>query len=300
MIRVGKEIELSYQPLVSIVTPSYNQGQFIEDTILSVQNQDYPCIEHIVIDGGSTDNTLDILRKYDSKITWISEKDEGQSDAVNKGFAMAKGEIIGWLNSDDLYFDRNVVSNVVKTFGEFKECHLVYGNFVDIDENNLILKVHHRSPRFSYNRLLRACYISQPTTFFRREIIENYELDVSLDFVMDLEFWLRLGRDGWNFRHLDKIIAAERLHKDAKCVGRYNELCHEARQVRRKYGQSFGIKYHFSRFLDKKLLRTILRPKDLNEMLRLYSGKSKNFSFKPKFDNKLLAVLRQLNILPKN
>ena len=102
-------------PLVSIVTPSYNQGKFIEDTILSVKNQSYPNIEHIVVDAGSTDGTLKILRKYEKEynLKWVSEPDEGQSDAVNKGFEMAKGEIVDWINSDDVYFDTMTISYVV-------------------------------------------------------------------------------------------------------------------------------------------------------------------------------------------
>lgn len=285
---------MSYQPLVSIVTPSYNQGQFIEDTILSVQRQDYPHIEHIVIDGGSTDNTLDILRKYSSKTTWISEKDKGQSDAVNKGFAMAKGEIIGWLNSDDLYFSRDTISTIVKTFQHFKTADLIYGDFVKIDENNLVLKVYHRPSKFSYNRLLRIGYISQPATFFRREIIEKHELDVSLNIVMDLEFWLKIGRNERNFRHLDRIVAAERLHKDAKCVSKNEAMRKEAQEIREKYGESFNIRHYFSLFLDK-LFFASFKIKGLITILRLYS--KKNFAFAAKLDKKLLAALRQLNLL---
>ena len=285
---------MSCQPLVSIVTPSYNQGQFIEDTILSVRNQDYPYIEHIVIDGGSTDNTLDILRKYDGKITWISEKDRGQSDAVNKGFAMAKGAIIGWLNSDDLYFSKDTISNIVVGFQRFKTADLIYGDYIKIDENNLILQVYHRPSQFSYNRLLRIGYVSQPATFFRKKIIEKYKLDVGINIVMDLEFWLKIGRDKWNFRHLDRIVAAERLHKDAKCVSKNEEMRKEAQEVRERYGEVFNTKHCFFHLLDK-LFFAPFKIKGVITILRLCSFK--NLAFIPKLDKKLTTVLRQLNLL---
>jgi glycosyltransferase involved in cell wall biosynthesis len=121
----GDIIELSRinKPLVSIVTPSYNQGRFIEATLLSVRNQDYPNIEHLVIDGGSSDNTVEILEKYEKvyNLKWISEPDKGQSDAVNKGFERARGLIIGWLNSDDIYIDQQVISYIVSKSKEFSD-----------------------------------------------------------------------------------------------------------------------------------------------------------------------------------
>lgn len=153
-------------PKISIVTPSYNQGQFIEETILSVKNQDYPNIEHIIVDGGSTDRTLEILKKYEGtyKIYWISEPDEGQADAVNKGFALAKGEIIGWLNSDDVYFDTHVITRVVQCFNRRKNFDIIYGNLALINKTGLILKID-VAPGFTRSRLLRGAFIPQPATF---------------------------------------------------------------------------------------------------------------------------------------
>jgi len=236
------------KPLVSIVTPSYNQGRFIEDTILSVKNQDYPNIEHIVVDGGSTDNTLDILKKYEGtyNMRWISEPDEGQSDAINKGFRMAKGEIIGWLNSDDVYFTRDVISYVVKRFKKFPHADFIYGNCAYIDVDNNIFRVLRRSQR-DYNKLFRGFSLSQPASFTRRKVILKNKLDKNLHFTMDFEFWLRVGRK-CNFMYVDKILAASRVHRHRKTISGKDKLEVERRTVMRKYGLKFDLKYYILRY----------------------------------------------------
>src|SRR4030042_2589290 len=125
-------------PLVSIVTPSYNKARFIEETILSVKNQTYPRIEHIIIDGGSTDGTLDIIRKYSDSLTWISEPDKGQSDAINKGWKMSKGEILAYLNADDTYMPR-AVETAVKFLADNMDVGLVYGECNIINEHGKVI-----------------------------------------------------------------------------------------------------------------------------------------------------------------
>ncbi len=241
------------KPLVSVVIPSYNQGRFIGDTIESVLKQDHGAIEVIVIDGGSRDETLDVLKRYAARISYISERDRGQSDAINKGFRRARGDIVTWLNSDDLYPDRRAIGVVVREFARNPECDLIYGNFLEIDEGNRVLRMYRR-PGYSHRRLLRIGYISQPSTFFRRRVVEKMRVREDLQYAMDLEYWLRAYRMNFRFRHIDFLLAAERLHGDAKCVGRRHEMIAEARSVRVDYGAVFDRKHAFRRFVDRMLL----------------------------------------------
>lgn len=241
------------QPLVSIIVPSYNQGHFIEDTLKSILNQNYPNLEVVVFDGGSTDETVSILERYADRIRFTSKPDNGQSDAVNKGFRAAKGDIIGWLNSDDIYPDRRAVSRMVEAFTEYPDADLIYGDFIEIDGENRVLKIYKR-PAFSFSRLLRIGYISQPATFIRKRVINSILVREDLTYAMDTEYWLRAYTHGFKFRHIDALIAAERLHEDAKCVADTDEMVAEARKIRMGYGASFGHLYPLLRFLDRVLL----------------------------------------------
>jgi glycosyltransferase involved in cell wall biosynthesis len=183
-----------FKPLVSIITPSLNQGHFIEETIRSVLSQDYPHVEYIVIDGGSTDGTLEILRKYsNNKVRWKSQPDLGQADAVNKGFSMAKGEILGWLNSDDTYM-AGAVSTVVEYFLQNPGTVMAYGDahFIDREGN---VKGKYPSQRFRINHLAKRCFLSQPAVFIRTEVFKNIgPLDITLQTCMDYEYWIRIGQ----------------------------------------------------------------------------------------------------------
>ena len=228
-----------HQPLVSVVTPSFNQGHFIERTIKSVVNQSYPNFEYIIMDGGSTDDSLEIIRLYERDypgvLRWVSEKDSGQANAVNKAFAMCRGAIIGWLNSDDIYFDSDVLSVVVDYFQNNQHAMVVYGDDVLIDSFDQMIRFR-RMPNFKRRRILRSggC-ISQPATFFRRAIIENHQLDESLDVGIDYEFWLRLSKES-EFRHLPRVLAGNRLHSNRKMIARLDEAKRETNQIRRRYG----------------------------------------------------------------
>lgn len=203
------------EPLVSILTPSYNQGRFIQNTVESVLGQDYPHVEHIISDGGSTDQTLTILAAYGSAVQSVSEPDRGQADALNKAFYRARGSIIGWLNSDDFYLWDGVLSQIVYIFEQHPAADVVYGHAVWVDDENRVVKIWPR-PTFSASRLSRFDYISQPATFFRRTAIDPPLVDSDLHYVLDYDLWLRLLRAKRTFLHAPIYVAAMRSHADAK------------------------------------------------------------------------------------
>lgn len=181
-------------PLVSIVTPSYNQAQFIEETILSVLKQDYPNIEYIIIDGGSTDGSVEIIRQYEDRLAyWVSEPDRGQSHAINKGWQRSNGTILAWLNSDDIY-KPNAVSRAVTTLLAHPTAGMVYGNCerVDAQGKRLTIKRPHSGALSEWVKL--KCWIAQPTVFLRRSVLQQAGLfvDEQLEVVMDYDLWLRM------------------------------------------------------------------------------------------------------------
>jgi glycosyltransferase involved in cell wall biosynthesis len=220
-------------PLVSIVTPSLNQGRYIEDAIESVAAQDYPRIEHIVVDGGSTDGTLDVLRRF-PELRWVSEPDRGQADAIAKGFAMTRGEILAWLNADDVYLPGAVSAAVeaLRTTG----AALVYGSWLQIDENGRTLKEVPVAP-FDYRELLEIRnMIAQPTAFFRRGAYEAVGgVDPSFHFALDYELWLKLGAKH-DVATLERPLAAFRFHPDSKTVAQSSLFWRETRRASRRHG----------------------------------------------------------------
>jgi glycosyltransferase involved in cell wall biosynthesis len=208
-----------YTPKVSIVTPSYNQAEFLEETILSVQAQDYPNIEHIIIDGGSDDGSVEVIKKYeDSLAYWVSEDDDGQSDAINKGFRKATGDIVAWLNSDDLYFP-HAVSTAVKHFQNNANLGLFYADCVFIDAHGDFIRYFTEREEFDLDRLLSfSDFIMQPTTFFSREkLFEVGLLDEDRHFTMDWDLWCRLAKhDNCDVEFEAEVIAANREYAAAK------------------------------------------------------------------------------------
>ncbi|HSE95618.1 MAG TPA: glycosyltransferase family 2 protein [Methylomirabilota bacterium] len=201
-------------PLVSVVTPSLNQGAFVEDAIESVWGQDYRPLEHVVVDGGSTDATRDILHAHDH-LVWRSEPDHGQSDALNRGFRLARGEILGWLNADDAYLP-GAVRAAVDHFRWSPEVDAVYGDCHVVDERRRLLHVIRPGPLALRRLLTFDQSLPQPTMFFRRRVLDRVGgVDRALDLAMDVDFAFRLARKA-RCAYVPGIRAMYRLHPATK------------------------------------------------------------------------------------
>jgi glycosyltransferase involved in cell wall biosynthesis len=207
-------------PRVTIVTPSFNQGCFLEETIRSVLLQGYPDLEYIVIDGGSTDQSVQIIQKYQEWLAyWVSEKDEGQAHAINKGFSHSTGEICAYLNSDDV-FCPSALNTVVSFFDKRPQATLAYGDCQIIDElsavNDLWL-----SPEFDLTELLFRCYIAQPASFWRNSRMSAVgDFNAEMHFAFDYEMWLRLAAAGEAFSYVPLQLAQHRKTEGTKTVSK--------------------------------------------------------------------------------
>jgi glycosyltransferase involved in cell wall biosynthesis len=222
-------------PLVSIVTPSYNQGCFIRETIESVLTQNYPNIEYWVIDGGSSDSTIAILEEYehDSRFHWISEPDNGQSNAINKGWSRCRGDILAWLNSDDTYLP-GAIKHQVDALLSHQNCGIVYGDGVFIDQDGNHLSKWHSSP-YNVLDLLRISLPPQPTVFIHRSVGEKIGMiNENYRFSMDTEYWVRASKvtDFW---YEPKLIATYRLHQQSKTVGSFSGFYQDWLQIANDY-----------------------------------------------------------------
>ena len=226
-------------PLVSIVTPSFNQARYLEATIQSVISQDYVRLEYIIMDGGSTDGSVDIIKKYEDKLAWwVSEKDQGQTDAINKGFSRAKGEILAWINSDDTY-EPGAISSAVNVLLAHPEIGLVYGNanYINVDGNII---GHFPAAQTDLARLRRGyVHIPQQTAFFRGDLWRSVgPLDPSFYFAMDYDLWVRLALRS-QVKYNPQTWANFRLHTSGKTISADDRCWPEMLRVHYRDGGRF-------------------------------------------------------------
>lgn len=216
--------------LVSIITPSYNQAAYLEQTILSVLNQDYPHIEYIVVDGASTDDSMEIIKKYVDRLAyWVSEKDRGQAEAINKGFSHATGDIVAWLNSDDYYL-QGAVRAAVKVFEEHPDVVLVYGDMLAVDEHGKTFNTLTYG-QLNLEDLLCFQIIGQPAVFMRRSALQKTNgLNLDFHFLLDHLLWIQIAKHG-KILHISQTWSAARYHAEAKNRAKAAEFGREAFRI---------------------------------------------------------------------
>jgi glycosyltransferase involved in cell wall biosynthesis len=237
MLRMSMRAQLSAPPLtlpsppstgerVAIVTPSYNTGRYIGPCVKSVLDQDYPNVDYLVMDGGSTDNTVDVLKSFGPRLRWVSQKDKGQSDAIVRGFQQTTGDILGWLNSDDT-FAPGALRAVAQFFTDHPDIDVLYGDADYTDtQDNFIARCVHIEP-YSKHRLFHySDFLVQPATFFRRSIYDKVGgVDVSIHWAMDYDLWLRMAAAGAKFAYLPRKLAHFRwLHDNKTATGSHKRL----------------------------------------------------------------------------
>ncbi len=245
-------------PKISVITPSYNQAQFLEQTIRSVLDQNYPNLEYIIIDGGSTDNSVNIIKKYESSLTyWISEKDNGQAEAVNKGLKRATGDIIAWINSDD-YYEQETFRTISGIFTKEKDTCVVNGNCIKhyLTKNKQIVD---KSGAVTFERMLRYWKRNfcppQPSIFFKRSVLSDVGyLQEELNFAMDLDLWLRISKK-YAFKYIDQTFSHYLIHDLSKSGSGngFKKFRSEWKKVCMQYVKSATIVQKASFYKDKFL-----------------------------------------------
>jgi glycosyltransferase involved in cell wall biosynthesis len=232
---------MSEWPRISIVTPSYNQGSFIEQTIQSVLDQDYPNLEYIIIDGGSNDQTVEVIRRYEGRLAyWVSEKDGGAADAIRKGFSKATGDIFAYLNSDDIYLSGSL-KKVAKTLSD-PAVDVAYGNMYWLNVTGQIISERRLTPFPRLGYLLGGFGLPQPATFWRRDLyMACGGIDPSYHFTFDTDLFFRFAIHGARFEHIKEFLAGFRIHSEQKSSNDEAICVSELRRLREKH-QPFSHK----------------------------------------------------------
>lgn len=287
---------MSSLPKISIVTPSFNQGQFLEDTILSVVNQNYPNLEYIIIDGGSTDGSVEIIKKYEKYLAyWVSEPDKGHGHALNKGFARSTGEIMAWINSDDKYYPYTF-NTIAEIFNSFRDINWIQGKNSWVDLSGRLLDV-----QFSYINIFSYLlgeykWIQQESVFWRRSLWERSGAHISekLELMFDGELWTRffLVDDLW---HLDLVISCFRIHEKNRSYLQIDKVYQEMNDVIKIMKTNLSSRVSDS-FLD---LQNYLDRINNKKQAQIAFSKIKIFKFLPYFlYNKFMRHKISKEVLP--
>lgn len=270
-------------PNISIVTPSYNQAQFLERTILSVLNQNYPNLEYIIIDGGSTDGSVQIIKKYGKYLRyWVSEKDKGQADAINKGFQKSTGEILGWINSDDTYLPETFYK-VVRNIKQNPYVDLIFGNIYFIDESDKRIG-ELRFTEFDFNTLIyEGGNLHQTGTFWKKRIYDKVGgLNSNYKFCMDYDFFCRVAKVG-KLCHMRDFLANFRMHANAKSSTISHIGCKEHKEIMRRYIpkdlNKWDLQYRKFICVTRRFYKYIMQG-DINYILKGFKRRIMNYGRK--------------------
>jgi len=254
-------------PKISIVTPSLNQGQFLEECIKSILDQGYENLEYIIIDGGSSDCSIDIIKKYKQFITyWVSEIDRGQSHAINKGFLRSTGDIVSWLNSDDL-LAKGTLKKISNIFSEDNEIDMVYGDYYFVDNNGIPIKLWTQLKYSSTALWSGYNFITQPGSFYKRKIIDEVGfLDETLHYLMDFDLYLKLDLKKTRIKYIPEVLSYFRLHDGSKTSEFKNKFLEEKEFIfNTKYQGMKLVPYKYRKYLSYYYkLRQKLNPRNTN------------------------------------
>jgi glycosyltransferase involved in cell wall biosynthesis len=259
--------------LISIVTPSLNQVKFLEKNILSVLNQNYDNFEHIIVDGGSTDGSVEVLRKY-KHLRWISEKDKGQAHAINKGFKLAQGDLIGWLNSDDTYMP-GTFQKVENFFLNNAGVDFIFSHCIRIDANDNIVGFSNAKDPDEFNVLSHVNFIPQPTVFFRKIVFEKTGyLKENYFLAMDIDYWRRIAKNH-KIKFIKDIFACFRFHSESKTTKYLKSFKYESKRSFFQNGGSIFSPYYFETFIRPWLVSIFV----INPITKkiFYRGKSTHY-----------------------